>query len=151
MFGIGWTEFVVIAFVLLIVVGPKHLPGVLKKTGMIINELKNASRELREQVSEEVRDLEKSVGPIPSPKSYMADLGRELADAVESPYADILETESSVKSEISSIKENLKIKKKSPQPPPAPEGRTDEASAKPNETPVDSDDESTSPPNRDEA
>ncbi len=36
MFGIGWSEFVLIALVLLIFVGPKHLPSVLKKAGMVI-------------------------------------------------------------------------------------------------------------------
>lgn len=148
MFGIGWTEFVVIAFVLLIVVGPKHLPGVLKKTGMIINELKNASRELREQVSEEVRDLEKAVGPVPSPKSYIEDLGKEFTEAVDSPYAELLDTESSVKEEISSIKDNLKIKKKTEKTASVP--KKENVPADPDEPP-DSADKTASSPTRDEA
>jgi hypothetical protein len=31
MFGIGWTEFLVIALVLIIVVGPKDLPNMLRQ------------------------------------------------------------------------------------------------------------------------
>jgi sec-independent protein translocase protein TatB len=111
-FGIGWTEFVVIAFVLLVFVGPKHLPGMLRKAGMVISELKNASQELRQQVSDEVRDLEKAVGgPIRSPRSYVEDLGRDFHDAVDSPYAELRDAEASVKEEISTIKDNLKPSK----------------------------------------
>ena len=54
MFGIGWTEFIVVALVLLIFVGPKHLPGMLKKFVEIVGELKSASREFRSQIEEEM-------------------------------------------------------------------------------------------------
>ncbi len=97
MFGIGWTEFIVIALVLLIFVGPQHLPGVLRKMGLIINELKNASRELRNQINEEVRDLEQSVGPIKTPKDFMRGLEQEVTDDIGSPYDEIYKAESAVK------------------------------------------------------
>ncbi len=127
MFGIGWTEFVVIAFVLLIFVGPKHLPDVLRKAGMIINELKNASRELRHQVTEEVRDLERTVGSVPSPKSYIEELGREFTDTADSPYAELREAEASVKDAVLDAKDNFERAKMS--------AKDDEPSAKPTDVP----------------
>ena len=107
MFGIGWTEFIVIAFVLLIFVGPRHLPGVLRKVGLVISELKNASRELRTQVTEEVRDLERAVGSVKSPQAFMEDLGKELTEEVGSPYDEIYKAEAAVKEEVSSIKASI--------------------------------------------
>jgi Tat protein translocase TatB subunit len=57
-FGIGWTEFIVIALVLLIFVGPRQLPVVLRKAGQIIGDLKGASRDLKTQLDNEIRDIE---------------------------------------------------------------------------------------------
>jgi sec-independent protein translocase protein TatB len=114
LFGIGWTEFIVIALVLLIFVGPHHLPGVLRKMGLIINELKNASRELRNQINEEVKDLEQSVGPIKTPKDFMRDLEQEVTDDIGSPYDEIYKAESAVKKEISSIKADIETPARTP-------------------------------------
>lgn len=81
MFGIGWTEFIVIAIIALLFVGPKHLPEMMQKLGRIVAELKSASRELREQLEAETRDIE-------SPKDIVRDLGRELQKDLPSPYAE---------------------------------------------------------------
>ena len=56
MFGIGWTEAIFIVLILLVFVGPKHLPGMMRKLGRIVSELQSASRELRTQIDLETRD-----------------------------------------------------------------------------------------------
>ena len=90
MFGIGWTELIVVALVLLIFVGPKHLPGMLKKFVEIIAELRSASREFRNQIEDEMGDIE-------SPSKLVRDVGRDLIDDMPSPYAEAQKAEEAIK------------------------------------------------------
>jgi sec-independent protein translocase protein TatB len=106
-FGIGWTEFVVIAIVLLIFVGPRHLPGMFRKVGQIIGELKNASRELRNQVSTEVREIENDLKEAVSPRDLVDEVKGKLDFEVGSPYAAIHRSEKALKKEIDSIKKDI--------------------------------------------
>ncbi len=96
MFGIGWTEFILVALVLLIFVGPKHLPGMLRKFGQVVGELRSASRELRNQIDQEVRD-------IGSPSQIARDVGRDLIDDLPSPYAEARRAEEAVKREVDDV------------------------------------------------
>ncbi|MEC7519973.1 MAG: twin-arginine translocase TatA/TatE family subunit [Myxococcota bacterium] len=66
MFGIGGTELVVIAIVLLIAVGPTRLPGLLKAVVRAYREFRRATRELRASTGiddilqdEDLKDLRK--------------------------------------------------------------------------------------------
>lgn len=104
MFGIGWTEFVVIALVLLIFVGPKQLPSLLQKVGRVIGELKSASRDLRNQVAEEVRDLQDDIGDIKSPKNIVKNVVDDLTYDVRSPYDEARRTKEELRGEISNLK-----------------------------------------------
>lgn len=90
MFGIGWTEFIIIALVLLIFVGPKNLPPLFRKIGTIVAEFKNASRELRNQIDMEVADLE-------SPRQIVRDIGKDILDKAANPYEEIQEAERKIK------------------------------------------------------
>jgi Tat protein translocase TatB subunit len=92
-FGIGWTEFVLVALVLLIFVGPKHLPGMLKKFVEIIGELKSASREFRNQIEEEIGDVE-------SPSKIVRDVGRDLIQDMPSPYEEMHNAEQATQKEV---------------------------------------------------
>jgi Tat protein translocase TatB subunit len=47
MLGLGWTEIVFVAFVLLIVVGPERLPKFLRSAGQTYAKLRNAAEEMR--------------------------------------------------------------------------------------------------------
>lgn len=49
MFGLGFGEMVVLGIVLLVVVGPRELPKLLKSVGRGINKLRRMSADLREQ------------------------------------------------------------------------------------------------------
>lgn len=81
MFGIGWTEAVLIAIIMLLFVGPKHLPGMLRKAGKVVGDLKNASRELQNQLELETREIRASGGVV-------GELRREALDLVQSPYEE---------------------------------------------------------------
>ena len=107
MFGIGWTEFVVIAFVLLIFVGPRHLPGMLRKVGQVIGELKSASRELRNQVSDEMREIQDDIGDITSPKSVIKNAVNDLTYDIRSPYEDAKQVKDDMREEITNLKKDF--------------------------------------------
>lgn len=101
MFGIGWTEFVLVALVLLIFVGPKHLPDMLKKFGRIMGELRAASRELRNQLDVEMRDLE-------SPSKIMRDVASDISEAIPSPYDSVSRAEKALQKEAREIAETVR-------------------------------------------
>ncbi len=90
MFGIGWAELSLVALVLLVFVGPKHLPGMLQKFGQIVNELRSASRELRNQIDVEVGDIE-------SPSKIARDIGRDMMKDIPSPYNEVQQAEEKIK------------------------------------------------------
>ena len=52
MLDIGWQEFTLVAFILLIIVGPKDLPKVLKSIFKFIDKIKNYAYDFKSSVSE---------------------------------------------------------------------------------------------------
>ena len=68
MFGIGWSEFVVIGVVALIAIGPKELPGVLRMIGQSLGKVRRMANEFQGQFQEAMREAE------------MADVKKEIED-----------------------------------------------------------------------
>src|ERR1700733_518639 len=66
MFDIGWSEFVVIGVVALIVIGPKELPSVLRTVGQWTTKIRRMAGEFQSQFQEAMREAE------------MADLKKEV-------------------------------------------------------------------------
>lgn len=60
MFGIGFTELILIVVVALIVIGPDKLPDIAKTLGKAFVEFKRAGEELKRTVSETAADLDKA-------------------------------------------------------------------------------------------
>src|SRR5271154_6985592 len=58
MFDIGWSEFVLIAVVALIAIGPKELPGVLRMVGQWIRKARKMASEFQGQFNEAMREAE---------------------------------------------------------------------------------------------
>ncbi|HKD27454.1 MAG TPA: Sec-independent protein translocase protein TatB [Xanthobacteraceae bacterium] len=69
MFDIAWGEFVVIAVVALIVIGPKELPAVLRAIGQWTTKIRRMAAEFQGQFQEALREAE------------MADLKKDIDDA----------------------------------------------------------------------
>jgi sec-independent protein translocase protein TatB len=76
MFGIGWSEFVVIGVVALIAIGPKELPGVLRMVGQTVGKIRRMANEFQGQFQEAMREAE------------MADVRKEL-EHITSSATDI--------------------------------------------------------------
>ncbi len=73
MLDIGWQEFLLVAFVLLIVIGPKDLPKVLKSIMSFVRKIKSMAYEFQNTVDEmaeetELNDLRKNVSSIKDSK-----------------------------------------------------------------------------------
>ncbi|MDI3471451.1 MAG: Twin-arginine translocation protein TatB [Pseudolabrys sp.] len=68
MFGIGWSEFVVIGVVALIAIGPKELPTVLRTVGFWVGKIRRMANEFQGQFQEALREAE------------MADVRKELEE-----------------------------------------------------------------------
>jgi len=58
MFDIGWSEFVLIAVVALIAIGPKELPGVLRTLGQWMGKARKMAAEFQSQFQEAMREAE---------------------------------------------------------------------------------------------
>jgi sec-independent protein translocase protein TatB len=58
MFDIGWAELLVIGIVLILVVGPKELPGMLRTFGRTSARLRSMAGDFRRQFDEAMREAE---------------------------------------------------------------------------------------------
>ena len=76
MLDIGWQEFILVAFVLLVVVGPKDLPKVLKNIVNFIKKIKSMASDFQNTVDEiaddnEINDIKKDISEIKNSKSII--------------------------------------------------------------------------------
>lgn len=67
MLDVGWTEILVIAIVLIIVVGPKDLPQMLRTFGRMMSKMRGMAGDFRQQFDEALReadleDVKKTIG-----------------------------------------------------------------------------------------
>ena len=113
MLDIGFPEFLLISFVLLIVVGPKDLPKVLRSISSFIRKIKHMASQFHSGIDDlaneaEISDLRKEVNKI------------DKKSLIEDQVVEIKELENdvnikSIKNEVDDIKNanNAKTNKKS--------------------------------------
>ncbi len=92
MFGIGWSELLVIGALALIVVGPKELPGMLRQLGRFTTQARRMARDFQRTMEDaadaaEMGDVQKS----------MADWNRKIGAASPRKYAESLLKEDDAK------------------------------------------------------
>jgi sec-independent protein translocase protein TatB len=118
MFDFGWQEIMLVAFVLVLVVGPKDLPRALKtftgymgKIRGMANDFRSSLMEVADQ--EEFREVKKAIadtksGLIEQTKEPLADIKKNIEDAgntaeIKDAVGDIKNTASSIKAEAASV------------------------------------------------
>ena len=80
--GIGGMEYIVIAVVALLVVGPERLPAMLRKLGQLVAKARNMANEFRHSFDEmarqsELDDLRKEVEALRQGQTNMMPLGAD--------------------------------------------------------------------------
>lgn len=105
MFEIGWLELLVIAVVLIVVVGPKDLPGMLRTFGRITSQLRRMAGDFRKQFDEALREAE-------------LDDVRDAANSMRAldPRADIRKAMNPIKSVGDEIRSSLRTATSAPEP-----------------------------------
>ena len=66
MFGVGWTEMLVIGVVALIVIGPKDLPVVMNRLGKVVGTIRRMGSEFQREINkttglDQITDLRRSI------------------------------------------------------------------------------------------
>lgn len=96
MFDIGWSELLVVAVVMIIVVGPKDLPGMLRTFGRTMNQVRRTANDFKRQFNEALEDAEaesglkdttdqiRSIGSI----NPVADVTKNIDDLKQAVTAD---------------------------------------------------------------
>jgi sec-independent protein translocase protein TatB len=94
MFGIGWTELLLIAIVAIVVVGPKDLPRLMRTFGHYAGKLRRMGNEFKQQVDEAMREAElvevrKAVEILRDPsRTFEGNLMLPKQHAVVKPYVN---------------------------------------------------------------
>lgn len=109
MFEIGWTEILVIAIVLIVVVGPKDLPPMLRAFGKMTSKMRSMAGEFRSQFDEALREAD------------LDDVKKTLADARSlNPINQIRDAVNPLKAAGEDIRANLEKSVKPDAPAAAP-------------------------------
>ena len=100
MFSLGWMEISIILIIIVIVVGPKEIPTVIKFLKSITSGLGKLSREFKSTVNEishieEVKDIKKE---ILDTKESIVKEGKELDEFIEKSNDQIMKDENNDRS-----------------------------------------------------
>jgi sec-independent protein translocase protein TatB len=103
MLDVGWTEILVIAIVLIIVVGPKDLPQMLRTFGRMVSKMRGMASDFRQQFDEALReadldDVRKTIGEAQklNPLNTIRDAVNPLRQVGNDIKADLQKATSSV-------------------------------------------------------
>ena len=93
MLDIGFFELLVVGVVLIIVMGPERLPEVAKQAAFFIRKARQGMFRLRSEMQNEIQgtpfaDLENAKREMADLKNDFKQMGRDLADSVESKRAE---------------------------------------------------------------
>ena len=95
MFSFGWSEIILTIIIVVIVVGPKEIPNLLRQLGSFSKSIKKISREFRSSLNEITEEEN-----IKSVKNSIKDIHNIRND---------LDTTKEIKKELSSVKETVSI------------------------------------------
>ena len=105
MLDVGWTEILVIAIVLIIVVGPKDLPQMLRTFGRMMTKMRGMAGDFRQQFDEALReadleDVKKTIGDAQrlNPLNSIREAVNPLRQMGNDIKADLEKTTSSISS-----------------------------------------------------
>tara|TARA_Y100001970_G_C13712008_1_gene592383 strand:+ start:118 stop:486 length:369 start_codon:yes stop_codon:yes gene_type:complete len=88
MFSFGWSEIALTFIVVVIIVGPKEIPNLLRQIGRFSKSIKKISREFKNSLNEiteekEIKDVKKTLSDITKITDDAADLVDEAAEEID--------------------------------------------------------------------
>ena len=99
MFSFGWSELALTALIVIIVVGPKEIPNLLKQIGTFTKSIKKISREFKSSLNEianegDLKDVKESLTSIKEIKNEI-DPTNQIKEQIDSikKTANIFENE----------------------------------------------------------
>jgi sec-independent protein translocase protein TatB len=98
MFGLGWSEMMVVGIVALIVIGPKDLPGLFRTMGEFTGKARGMAREFSRAMNAAadesgVRDISSTIKAASNPASFGADKIKEATGMTKGPATQALSEE----------------------------------------------------------
>lgn len=91
MLGIGAGEFMVVAVVMLIAVGPQRLPALMRTVGRAMREVRKGTRELRDAMGIDEAlygdDIPRPRRPLPPPGQTLPTRAQAASDPSQTPAA----------------------------------------------------------------
>lgn len=95
MFDLGWSEFLIIGFVLMMVVGPKDLPKVLRTFSKFSSQARSMAREFTSSLEEASKD------------ANMGDVKQIVSDIKTGKFEDMADMiDDDMKSELNDLKDS---------------------------------------------
>ena len=90
MFGLGWSEMVLVAIVALIVIGPKDLPGMFRTVGQLTGKARGMAREFSramESAADDsgIKDISSTLKVAANPQKFGVDKIREATGISPGP------------------------------------------------------------------
>ena len=90
MFGLGWSEMVLVAIVALIVIGPKDLPGMFRTVGQLTGKARGMARDFShamESAADDsgMKDISSSLKAAANPQKFGVDKIREATGIAPGP------------------------------------------------------------------
>ncbi|MEC8744378.1 MAG: Sec-independent protein translocase protein TatB [Pseudomonadota bacterium] len=123
MFDLGWSEFLIIGFVLMMVVGPKDLPKVLRTFSKLTSQARSMAREFTSSLEDATKGSE--MGDV---KKFVTDLKtgnlEDMATIIDDDTKKELENIKSTAS-VDDIGDDVREIQKSAKSDPKPDTKTD--------------------------
>lgn len=90
MFGLGWSELLIVGIVALIVIGPKDLPGMFRTMGQFTGKMRGMAREFSRAMDEAadqagVKDVQNTLQAAANPRKYGLDKVQEATSSAFKP------------------------------------------------------------------
>ena len=116
MFGIGWTEMLLIGVVALIVIGPKDLPVVMNRLGKALSSIRRMGSEFQREINkasglDQITDLRKSITePLKQTAAEIrSEFNKPLAGGGFTPSGVIKPKDPKIESVVDEIHAQLKM------------------------------------------
>ena len=103
MFSFGWSEIALTAIIIIIVVGPKEIPNLLKQVGFFSKSIKKISREFKKSLNDiaeesdlkdvkdqisEIKNIKENLDPTQDIKNELSSI-KDTANVFEKEIKDI--------------------------------------------------------------